>query len=71
MTGHFRKLVPLALVIAAGVTTMPAPAAAAPCTSGYQRCLNDSYEMKGFAEYLANLECGVRFAGCLMAVLPV
>lgn len=70
MTGHFRKIVPLALVLAAGVT-MPAPADAAPCTSSYQRCLNDSYSMKGIAEYMANLECGAGYAGCIMLIFMI
>lgn len=68
MSGMFRKIVPLALVLATGMT-IPAPAAAAPCTAGYMKCLNDSYDMRGFAEYLANLECGIGYVGCLRRVL--
>lgn len=68
MSGLFRKLIPLALVIATAMT-IPTTATAAPCTAGYMRCLNSSYDMKGFAEYLANLECGISFAACLKAIL--
>jgi len=68
MSGRFRKFAPLTLVLATGIS-IPATADATPCTRGYMQCLNDSYDLKGLAEYLANLECGVGFASCLRKML--
>jgi hypothetical protein len=65
MTARIRWTILAALLIAMGAA-LPAPAAAnTSCTDGYQWCLNDSYDKTGFYEYLANLECGVRFARCI------
>jgi hypothetical protein len=66
MTGLFRWTILTALLIAVG-TALPARAVAGvPCTDGYQGCLNDSFDKKGFAEILANLECGARYARCII-----
>lgn len=68
MTRHFRKSVPFALTIAA-LTMNPAPAAASSCTRDYMKCLNDTHDLSGFFEYLANLECGLKLANCLKTVV--
>lgn len=71
MNGRYRWGILTALLIAVGAT-LPSPVAASDdlaCTEAYEKCLNDSYDKKGFAEYLANLECGARFARCIMDII--
>lgn len=65
MTTRFRLLILTALLIAAGVVLPARADAAVPCTDGYEMCLNDSHDKRGWAELLANLECGAQFARCI------
>jgi len=59
----------LALSVAPAFAT-PSRAEAG-CTDSYYRCLNDSWEYDGSSpgEEMADLECGVKYMGCLGAGL--
>ena len=49
---------------------LPAVASAAlPCLDTYQKCLNDSWNTSGFERYMANLECGTNYIGCIRKTL--
>ena len=57
----------------AGLTMMlsvaafsPQPAAAADCTAEYTKCLNDTYELDGWLQVMADVECGADYAACIM-----
>lgn len=54
----------LTMIAVAGIAPGLASAATS-CTATYEKCLNDTWDMKGVAQYLANLECGARYAGCI------
>jgi hypothetical protein len=69
MTRHIRWTFLAALLIAVGVALPPPAAASTSCTDDYEMCLNDSWDKKGFAELLANLECGARYARCIMDII--
>lgn len=57
----------LTLAVAAGAVTLtPGAVAAQDCTSGYVKCMNDTWMYSGIEQYMANLECGAKYAGCLI-----
>ncbi len=62
-----RKLIPLLAIVVGAAAFAPQPVAAAECTRQYMQCLNDSYDLEGLYQVLADLECGARYAGCLAA----
>lgn len=39
--------------------------AATSCKDTYYKCLNDSWDTKGFERVLADIECGTEYIGCL------
>ena len=59
-----KKLMVLALAATAASLT-PAAVAAQACTDGYVKCLNDTHELKGFLQTMADVEC---FSGYLRCV---
>lgn len=69
MTTRFRSLFAMALLAAVAFALPPAAMASVSCTDAYEMCLNDSWDKKGFAELLANLECGARYARCIADIL--
>jgi hypothetical protein len=69
MTGRFRWIIPMAFLIAVSMVLPPRAAADVSCTSGYESCLNSSWDKTGFAEYMSNLECGLRLARCLRDII--
>lgn len=71
MTARIRWTIMAALFITMGAALPPPAAAGVPCTDGYQSCLNDSWDKSGFAELLANLECGARYARCIRDIIIV
>ncbi|MGH7481780.1 MAG: hypothetical protein ACRELV_06455 [Longimicrobiales bacterium] len=68
-----RKLVGrmLMLSLVGGGAGLGAPADAwASCTESYFTCLNDAYaESYWLARELMNVECGIRYYGCLARAL--
>lgn len=42
----------------------PQPVAAS-CAQDYAQCLNDSWNLKGMLQVLADVECGAEYAGCI------
>lgn len=62
------KLIAVLTMVVATVASAPRPAAAAAsCTDGYVKCLNDSYQMKGALRLLADIECFADYVGCVAA----
>lgn len=53
-----------AFAMLAVATTSTANAATA-CLDTYYRCLNDTWDTKGITRFLADLECGTQYIGCL------
>lgn len=52
----------LAMVAVASTSTADA---ATVCLDQYYRCLNDTWDTKGFERFLADMECGTQYIGCL------
>lgn len=60
-----RKIM-MALTLAASAAPFtPAALAAQECTDGYVKCLNDTHELEGFLQTMADIEC---FSGYLRCV---
>lgn len=56
----------LTLTLAAGaVTVAPRPVAAAGCTDEYVTCLNDSYDLTGVLQTMADIECFAGYGACI------
>lgn len=56
----------LMLMIAASAAMVPAqPVSAQECTRGYMQCLNDTWDLTGIFQIMADIEC---FAGYLKCV---
>jgi hypothetical protein len=51
----------------ATVAFAPRPVAAqeADCTKNYTKCLNDSYELSGVLQKMADIECFSEYLGCV------
>lgn len=64
MTDRIRWILPLAMMVAFGVGA-PEKAEAASCTRGYEMCLNDTWDTRGFARALADVECFAEYVGCV------
>ena len=62
-----RKLIAVLTMVAATMALAPRPATAqeADCTNNYVKCLNDSYELKGFLRLMADVECFADYVGCV------
>lgn len=63
------KLMLMFTIVAGAALLTPQEVEAADCTRQYSQCLNDSYDTSGLLRHLADLECGVRYAACLMDVI--
>ena len=53
------------IAFAAAAMFLPGSAHALTCLDGYYKCLNDSWNTKGFERFLADVECGTAYFGCL------
>jgi hypothetical protein len=53
------------VLMAAFAVGSPAVASAATCQDNYYTCLNNTWETRGLARLMADLECGARYAGCM------
>lgn len=64
-----RKLVAVLTVVTAAVALAPRPVAAqeAECTDNYVKCLNDTYNLKGLLQVMADVECFADYVGCVAA----
>lgn len=61
------KLIAVLTLAVATVALAPRPMAAqeANCTEDYVSCLNDSYQLSGWLQTLADLECFADYTGCV------
>ena len=59
----FTKVVFAMVLMAMSLPT--AASAALPCLDNYYKCLNDSWDTKGFERFLADAECGSAYIGCI------
>lgn len=68
-----RKLIAVFTLALASVAFAPRPAAAqeADCTYDYVQCLNDSYELKGALQTMADIECFADYLACTASALIV
>jgi hypothetical protein len=56
----------LTLALAMGAATfVPRPLAADECTRAYIQCLNDSYDLTGWFQTMADIECFAGYVGCV------
>ena len=62
-----KKVIVVLTLAAATVAFSPRPVAAqeADCTREYMACLNDSYDLDGWLQKLADLECFAEYTGCV------
>lgn len=62
-----RKLIAVLTLAVATVALAPRPAAAqeADCTKNYVSCLNDSYQLSGWLQTMADLECFAEYTSCV------
>ncbi len=62
-----RKLIAVLTLALATVALAPRPAAAqeADCTRNYVSCLNDSYDLEGIFQTMADIECFTEYLGCI------
>lgn len=62
-----KKLIAVLTLVVAAAALAPRPAAAqeADCTRNYAQCLNDSYDLPGFLQKMADIECFAEYLGCV------
>jgi len=62
-----KKLIAVFTLAVATVALAPRPVAAqhADCSWGYTQCLNDSWELKGILQSMADIECFTDYLGCI------
>ena len=62
-----KKVIAVLTLAVAAVAFAPRPVAAqeVDCTRAYIACLNDSYDLSGWLQRLADLECFAEYSGCL------
>lgn len=62
-----KQLIAVLTLAVATVAFVPRPAAAlgANCTTGYVKCLNDTYSLSGWLQKLADVECFAEYSGCI------
>jgi hypothetical protein len=59
-----RIIIGMAFVLGV-VAFAPQPVAAEDCARGYASCLNDSWDLSGLLQVLADIECGADYVGCI------
>lgn len=47
------------------VTIGASPVSASDCTRQFEKCLNDTWDLEGTAQTLANIECSAEYTGCV------
>lgn len=59
------KLILMLTVVAGAAVVAPSPVAASECTREYITCLNDTYDLDGWLQTLADIECFAGYTGCV------
>lgn len=62
-----KQLIAVLTLAMATVAMAPDPAAAvdARCTTGYVSCLNDTHNLSGWLQRMADIECFAEYSGCV------
>ena len=62
-----RKLIVVLSLVVGTVAFAPRAVTAqeADCSRDYVQCLNDSYDLEGIFQTMADLECAAEYAGCV------
>lgn len=60
-----RVFAALAIMTMVGTLTAPAASAQTACTEQYMACINVAGQLREPFQTLADIECGVRYAGCV------
>ena len=62
-----KQLIAVLTLAVATVALAPRPVAAvgSDCTAGYVACLNDTYNLDGWLQKMADLECFAEYSGCV------
>ena len=59
----------LGLLLVSTALVPAAASAAKSCQELYYQCLNDSWDTRGLERIAADLECAIRYAGCIKKIL--
>lgn len=62
-----RKTMMMLTLAATAASFTPAAVAAQECTDGYVTCLNDTHELTGFLQTMADVECFSGYLRCVSA----
>ena len=62
-----RKTMMMLTLAATAAAFTPAAVAAQACTGGYVKCLNDTHELKGLLQTMADIECFSGYLRCVSA----
>ena len=62
-----RKTMLMLALAATAASFTPAALAAQECTDGYVKCLNDTHELRGLLQTLADIECFSGYLRCVSA----
>ncbi|HUG40179.1 MAG TPA: hypothetical protein VMM12_06835 [Longimicrobiales bacterium] len=60
-----RKTMLMLTLAATAAASTPRPVAAQECTDGYVKCLNDTHELTGVLQTLADIECFSKYLRCV------
>jgi hypothetical protein len=63
------KIRRLGFAVAIAMLSPGAAHAATTCLDTYYKCLNNTWDTSGFERFLADLECGTEYIGCLRKLL--
>lgn len=63
------KLIIILTVALGAVTLDTSPAEASTCSIAYVKCLNDSYDLDGALQTMADIECAAEYTGCVLSKL--
>lgn len=59
------KMMMIAMIAGSALALGPGPVAAADCTRQYTKCLNDTWDLKGALQVMADVECFAEYTGCV------
>lgn len=63
------KLIIILTLALGAISIDTSPAAAESCTDGYVQCLNDSWDLDGALQKMADIECAAEYTGCVASKL--
>lgn len=60
-----KKIMLILTLAATAASFTPRAAAAQECTRGYVTCLNDTHDLEGFFQVMADIECFSEYLKCV------